>query len=389
MNKALKFLTFFGLIGALLYGWNSQENKTAQYLSSNFDGYSIEKAGSEPEVYQVLKGEDIVYYIYPGLIMGWGGPMIVAPVVSPDGVIEEVLVPKHRETKAFFDYVVSSGFLSQFKGKSPGTPMEFGEDIDGVSGATVSSLAISNGVCQGMATVSQELLKKPREEVAVSWKIGRNEVILLLLYAVVLICSQLKIKKAKLPILVASFIFLGLIMNRPVSISNMAALAMGHLPDIHSSLFWWMLVPGSIVLVIASGKNLYCSRLCPFGAIQEFITITGGMKLFVSKKSQNRLRTAAKAMAWFTLIIAFITGNAANASTEPFGTLFGLIGTPFQWYLVSIAIGGSFLIPKFWCRFFCPAGVCYHKLSGIRRVVAKGISIQPSMKKERHETLGN
>ncbi len=240
--------------------------------------------------------------------------MTVAPVISAKGILKEVLIPGHRETPVFFDHVVSNGFLAQFEGKSPGSPLTFGKDIDGVTGATISSRAISKGVRQGMDMASLELLKSPRSQPAPTWTAGRDEVLLFLLYAAVLICSYLKIRKARLPILIASLVFLGLIMNRPVSISNMAALFMGHVPDIRESLFWWMLVPGSMALVIVLGKNIYCSWICPFGGIQELITKTGGMQVSVSKPMQKGLKTAAKTLAWQALILAFFTGNAANAS---------------------------------------------------------------------------
>jgi uncharacterized protein with FMN-binding domain len=329
------------------------------------------------------------YYIYPGRTTGWGGPMTVAPVVTPELTIEEVLVTEHRETPVFFDYLVSNNFFSQFKGKTHQDALVAGEDIDTVSGATISSRAITRAVRSGMEISAHELAGKEIPKHTVSWSLGRHELLLLLLYAAAVTGSFLKLRKARLPVLIISFFFIGLTMNRPVSISNIVALFMGHAPSAGENLFWWLLVPGSLLLVTALGKNIYCSWLCPFGALQEMITRTGGLQTAVPKRIQAWLKAAAKGVTWLVMMVAFATGNAAHAAIEPFATLFGLKGTTVQWYLISLVIGGAFFIPRFWCRFFCPAGVCFTKAAGIRRAIKRGIHIQPRMKKVMHEKPAN
>ena len=70
---------------------------------------------------------------------------------------------------------------------------------------------------------------------------------------------------------------------------------------------------------------------------------------------------------WLAFMIIFLTNNPAMGTYEPFATLFGFRGIGIQWYLVSVAVIGSFLIPRFWCRFFCPVGAFLKQLLRLKR----------------------
>lgn len=386
MKKTLTLLGVLALAGALAYGRVSRENKAIQFLSDHFAPAAVEKTGTSPEAYRVVENGETRYLIYPSRTTGWGGPMTVAAVMTPKLVLTELLVPEHRETPLFFDYLGSNGFFGQFTDKTPRELPSIGKNIDAVSGATISSKAITRAACDAIALAGEDILGIKGPERTAAWHVGRDELLLLTLFAAGFAFARFKINKARIPLLILSFFFLGVMMNRPVSVSNIAALFMGHAPFIGDDLFWWLLVPGSLLLVALSGKNIYCTRLCPFGALQELIARTGGLRVTVPKKLQEALRAGALGLTWLALMVAFATGNAAHAAIEPFATLFGLKGTTVQWYLISLALGGSFVIPRFWCRFFCPAGVCFRKAAGVRRTVTKGITIQPHMGKARHET---
>lgn len=385
MKKALKPIAILALIAALFYGWIRSENRTFQFLSDYYKTCTLEKLGSNPEGYRVTEDGKTAYYIYPGRTTGWGGPMTVAPVMTPELTLKEVLVTEHRETPVFFDYLVSNHFFAQFAGKTPQEAVRVGKNIDAVSGATISSKAITRAVRSGMEIAAHELAGTAIATHTVTWSVGKDEILLLALYAAVLGCTLFKLRKARLPMLVLSFLFLGLLMKRPVSVSNIAALLMGHAPSAGEDLFWWLLVPGSLALVACLGKNVYCTWLCPFGALQELITRTGGLKVSVPKQHQAGLKAAAKAITWLALMVAFATGNAAHAAIEPFATLFGLKGTAVQWYLVSLALIGAFFIPRFWCRFFCPAGVCFSTAAGVRRSINRGIHRLPGSEEAARE----
>ncbi len=91
-------------------------------------------------------GEAIAYafLVHP---RGYGGPMSVIVGTDAEGNVTGVKVIEAKETPGLGDKVIASNdFLVQFKGKTPEDPVEIKEDIDAVSGATISSKGVTQGV---------------------------------------------------------------------------------------------------------------------------------------------------------------------------------------------------------------------------------------------------
>ncbi len=70
---------------------------------------------------------------------GKWGPIKFVVCLGPKGEIRNAAVMKYTETRG--RPVASGSFLRQFSGKTLNDPIRLGEDIQGVSGATISSAA--------------------------------------------------------------------------------------------------------------------------------------------------------------------------------------------------------------------------------------------------------
>lgn len=91
----------------------------------------------------VSKAESGAGYIIEHSSSGYGGEILMMTAISPDGKLIGVKVLSHEETSGIGTRVVESDdFLSQFKDKD--SAAEAG--VDAVSGATVSSTAVVNGI---------------------------------------------------------------------------------------------------------------------------------------------------------------------------------------------------------------------------------------------------
>lgn len=81
---------------------------------------------------------------------GYGGPIAMMVGVDAKGKVSGVKILNHRETPGLGANVVKPGFLAQFKGKSSKDPLEPKKDINALTGATITSRAVCEGVRQAL-----------------------------------------------------------------------------------------------------------------------------------------------------------------------------------------------------------------------------------------------
>lgn len=73
-----------------------------------------------------------------------------ALAIDAQGAVRDVEILEYRET--FGDQVRNAAWRAQFTGKTHGAPLKLGDDIKNISGATLSSRHITDGVKRLLAT---------------------------------------------------------------------------------------------------------------------------------------------------------------------------------------------------------------------------------------------
>lgn len=113
------------------------------------------------------------------------------------------------------------------------------------------------------------------------------------------------------------------------------------------------------VLTTLLWGRVFCSSLCPFGALQDFIT------RFVPKKWQFNVPQAIHDKALYLKygILAFLVIAAVAYADmsffqyfEPFGTVFYISRSILLWGIAVAFLVGAVFIPRFYCRYACPLG---------------------------------
>ena len=66
--------------------------------------------------------------------------------VDTSGEVAGVELLGHTETPGLGARIADESFISQFKGKMIDEAFLLGEDVDGITGATISSRAITDGI---------------------------------------------------------------------------------------------------------------------------------------------------------------------------------------------------------------------------------------------------
>lgn len=119
-----------------------------------------------------------------------------------------------------------------------------------------------------------------------------------------------------------------------------------------------LIVIFTLVTTLFWGR-VFCSSLCPFGALQDFIT------RIVPKKWQRELPQAIHDKALYIKygILALLVVTAVTFSDlslfqyfEPFGTVFYFSRSMVLWGILAVFLLASVFISRFYCRYACPLG---------------------------------
>jgi Na+-translocating ferredoxin:NAD+ oxidoreductase RnfG subunit len=372
----------------------------AVYLESVSNGIYVGKASNQT-------GGPVLGYAAVEKAGGYGGPMQVAVGMNSAGDIIGITIVDHKETIPFFQKVLAKEFPGVLVGKNYSHPFTAGEDIDGVSGATLSLNALLKSVRQAVYRIAKHALDLPvKPEKSPPIHLGIPEVILLLLFAVGFlnyskkgvappthsrsarcrssggfiskICRKNKVsqgiskkktteptpkdpsdqKKHKKVIRwltrLTGLLFLGFVYTIPLSIININSLLLGYWPNWHTNLYWYLLVVGVLLPLVLLGKSPYCDNFCPFGATQEGLKVIGGAKQRISSKYHSYMRWIQRMLAWAAIVLALTFRNPTRFNYEVFGTFFSLTGTYFQYALLAVVLVTSLFIVRPWCNYLCP-----------------------------------
>ncbi|MEQ8954604.1 MAG: 4Fe-4S binding protein, partial [Gammaproteobacteria bacterium] len=136
------------------------------------------------------------------------------------------------------------------------------------------------------------------------------------------------------------------------------AMFMTDLPTVMILLF-------TLITTLLWGR-VFCSSLCPFGALQDFIS------RFLPRHFQKELPAAIHDKAIYIKygILAFLIVGALLWTEvslfqyfEPFGTIFYFSQSIVLWVILALMLVGTIFISRFYCRYLCPLGAALGVMS--------------------------
>ena len=323
-----------------------------------------------PVVYQFEGKEDVVIMSEGE---GYGGPLVVgvrARRTEDGGRLAEVLMLSHKESPAFMERLRRGHFFKQFGGKDVSDNFIVDNDIDAVSGATVSARGFTTAVRNAVHLGAVNHLGLKPDWKQPGWAVGMNEAVLVLLFMLAFYAGYRKDKFAKISktiVMIGTLVFVGFYANASLSLSNLAGILMGYIPAPAEHPMWWIMMIGVFGSILFLGRNIYCQQICPFMVVQDLAQKISGVKLKIDSRFQKRARTLIFSMSWVALMLIFLSAHPALGSYEPFAMMFSLEGLGIQWYILPTSLLGAFFVPRFWCRLFCPVGLYLNELVRLRR----------------------
>lgn len=114
-------------------------------------------AGTITEIYEGSKDGDVVGYNFTVTPKGYGGLITLIVGISNDGRVEAIKILSHSETPGLGAKAGHPEFSGQFREKEidefrvTKTPPEKDSEIQAISGATITSTAVTSGVNDAVA----------------------------------------------------------------------------------------------------------------------------------------------------------------------------------------------------------------------------------------------
>jgi electron transport complex protein RnfG len=136
----------------------AQQEEVQEMLSALFpemDAYDLDEPSG---VYTILLDETSIGTALMSRATGYGGPIDILIGVEPDRRLRGIRVISQAETPGLGAKIVDDGFLEQFVGLSLDN-LELrknGGEIDAITGATISTSAVIDGVRQGILELGAE-----------------------------------------------------------------------------------------------------------------------------------------------------------------------------------------------------------------------------------------
>ena len=226
--------------------------------------------------------------------------------------------------------------------------------VEGVSGSTMTSITMAEGIQLRIQEANQQLAKSPK------FRFTSADAGLLFVIAGAAIIGFSKLRgrpRVRRGFQVIVVLYIGFVNGSLIAQSLLAGWAKTSIP--------WHMAPGLVLLVAAAllvpmvaHKPFYCHQLCPHGAAQEWLgrLLPRKWKLHLPSDLTRSLRWLPPALLAGVLLIVMLNAPVDLAGVEAFDAY---LLTSAGIATITIAITGlvaSLFIPQAYCKFGCPTG---------------------------------
>ena len=310
---------------------------------------------------------------------GYSKDLVIAIFIDTVGRVADLEILRHNETPSFIKKVRRKGLLKDLHGILYSSSFDEADDIDVVTGATYTSLAIIESVKKGSRHIAREELGLDvPAEMASTFRLGIPEIALVLLYAIALFGVYTKFKYRKVLrwfTLLAGLLILGFWFAVPLTLGRINSFFIGFWPDWHTHLYWYILILGFFFVLFVTRKNIYCSWICPLGCIQDCLGLVGGAKSSFPARVNEVARWIQRGIAWLAMLLALYFRAPVKVNYEIFGVSLSLTGATYLFIMTGIFFIASLFLRRPWCNYLCPitpVSELLQSLTGRRKSISSG-----------------
>jgi hypothetical protein len=291
-------------------------------------------------------------------IIGYAGTTDALVVLDRDWKILGLKIHSSEETESYIkDINVDRRFLKKWNGLTWDAAAALdlkAAGIEGVSGSTMTSMAIAQSV-KARLQLSRDQLAE-RVPLRFAWRDYA-------LFVVVAAAGFMAFgppavrHRWKRPYQFVLIVYVGLIAGDLLAQKLLVGWTRSGIP--------WTTAPGLVLLAaaallvpLATGKPLYCHHICPHGAAQELLSHyrPARFQITLSAPVIRGLEYLPFALVFFTLTVALLALPFDLAGLEPFAAYVVRSAGVATLAVAAVGLIASFFVPQAYCRFGCPTG---------------------------------
>jgi hypothetical protein len=254
------------------------------------------------------------------------------------------------------------------------------DNVDAVTGATISTTAVIASVRASVAEVAVEAFDVEMPLPTLPFEFGFLEVTVLVLLTLGVVAHRAQgtaRRRLRWACQITGLVVIGFWKDSPITLAKLTALMSGYFPNPRTSLALYLLIAGFAVTSLLYRRNVYCLYACPFGAAQRCVGVIGGKGFRLPRWAVRLMEGTRNVVVFAALFMAFLTLQPALASYEPFAALFSLRGTTLHWVLLFIVLVASLALRTPWCNFFCPMRSFEMVLVNLRKLLRRPVPAGP------------
>ena len=291
-------------------------------------------------------------------IIGYAGTTDALVVLDRDWKILGLKIHSSEDTESYIkDITVDRRFLKKWNGLTWDAAAALdlkAAGIEGVSGSTMTSMAIAQSV-KARLQLSRDQLAA-RVPLRLAW---RDYALLAVIAAAGLMAfgPPAVRHRWKRPYQFVLIVYVGLIAGDLLAQKLLVGWTRSGIP--------WTTAPGLVLLAaaallvpLATGKPLYCHHVCPHGAAQELLSHyrPARFQITLSAPVIRGLEYRPFALVFFTLTVALLALPFDLAGLEPFAAYVVRSAGVATLAVAAVGLIASFFVPQAYCRFGCPTG---------------------------------
>ncbi|QDT34603.1 FMN-binding protein [Thalassoglobus polymorphus] len=307
-------------------------------------------------------------------VVGYQGPTELLIAIDTEGKVKRTYTRNSFDNEPHVSYLDEDwAWPELFQGLTLEEVSQYDlaeQGIEGVSGATFTSMAAARGVIQ---TAQKNLVPLPETKTQPksqkSWKPSRADfgTLAVIVSGIVIAMTHLRgIAWLRILYQVILIGYVGFLNGDLLSQAMFVGWTQNGVP--WRSAFRLVVLAGiAFVFPVMTKRNIYCSHLCAHGAVQQLVRKRVRYQFHPGKNLKRFLSLVPVGLLSWVILVSMLGLTFSLVDIEAFDAyLFRIAG----WSAISIAVGGvivSLFVPMAYCRFGCPTGATLEYLRRTRR----------------------